>query len=176
VHFAHFHSHQPIKSDDYDSIFGSSPLASILLIAGPASHGWDEHEYPSGVELLANCLRQAQPDLQVVHRVGFPQAEDTDGSYNWDAVVLYSDGEAAHVALHSTELLQTWRERGAGMVVLHFALEPPAPEHPVAHFLSNSVGGYFETDWSVNAVWQMQEPELPEHPVSQGVSPLPPAG
>ena len=35
-----------------------------------------------------------------------------------------------------------------------------------------AVGGYFETDWSVNPHWEANFTSLPRHPISEGIRPF----
>ncbi len=75
---------------------------------------------------------------------------------------MYCDGGGGHVALQGDRLKQLGEEvkRGVGIVCLHYAVEVPkdkgGPE------FKEWLGGYFETDWSVNPHWQADFKELPQ--------------
>ena len=141
--------------------------ARVLLVHGPASHGWNAHEFPAGAQLLAECLNQAGLDIEATTSAGWPADESV--VLNADAIVLYSDGIDAHVALGHSESLKAAYENGAGLAVLHFALEPPDADSALHSLLLDTIGGAFEVDWSVNPVWEMTDPILAEHPITRGV-------
>ena len=141
---------------------------SVLLIAGESSHGWNEHEYPKGGELLVDCINQSGLAVEATLSVGWP-TNDRLFEQHWDCVVLYSDGVEQHVAVKHVDTLNQMLLKGTGFAVLHFALEPPTPDDALAAFLEKSVGGYFKVGLSVNPIWQLKEPTLTDHEITQGV-------
>lgn len=141
---------------------------SVLLIAGPKSHGPGQHEHPAGCELLANHLNTSGLDLKAEVSVGWPQ--DPAKADNADTIVLYSDGEGAHVAKGRIAELAKRHAAGKGLVVLHYALEPT--DKQMADFLDEAIGGHFKVGWSVNPVWKMKDPLIAGHPVTRGVKPF----
>lgn len=145
------------------------PLA--VMIAGKPSHGPGEHEHNAGIQLLAKCLAQNTPDLQMkIHlNAEWPSPEELAQA---DSVVIYSDGGGGHLALAADHLKQLDKEmkRGCGFVALHYAVEVPA-NNGGPEFL-DWMGGYFEADWSVNPHWTADFKTLPDHPISNGVEPF----
>jgi putative membrane-bound dehydrogenase-like protein len=171
----------------------------VLLIAGKPSHGPGQHEHNAGVKLFAKCLDQASSGVVTkVHLSGdWPNADELGQA---DTIVLYSDGGGGHVALQGNRLEELAKEmkRGAGLVCLHYAVEPafekigwPEPQmgadgkplkQPIptdrgskgkgAAELQEWLGGYFEQFWSVNPHWTANFKELPKHPISNGVKPF----
>lgn len=137
----------------------------ILLIAGPPSHGWNQHEFPAGCELLAKCLNESGLDIEATVSLGWP--EDPTAFESLHAIVLYSDGNDLHVAKGKAETLRSLRSRGIGFAILHYALEPG--DTALNGFLESAIGGYFEVDWSVNPVWTLEQPILAPHSIANGV-------
>ena len=171
----------------------------ILFVAGKQSHGPAQHEHNAGVQLLAKCINQGEPQVVTKFHLNaeWPSAEELAQA---DTIVLYSDGGGGHVALQGDRLTDLKKEmdRGCGLVCLHYAVEPayeksgwpepqigpdgkplPQPIPPgrgskgkgAAEFL-DWLGGYFEQYWSVNPHWQADFKELPKHPITNGVHPF----
>ncbi len=170
-----------------------------LFIAGRPSHGPGEHEHNAGVQLLAKSLGQGAPNVVTQVTLGgeWPSAEALAQA---DTIVIYSDGGGGHVALQGDRLADLAREvkRGAGLICLHYAVEPayekvgwPEPQiGPDGKPLKQAIppergssgkgakeflewlGGYFEQYWSVNPHWTANFKELPKHPISRGVNPF----
>jgi type 1 glutamine amidotransferase len=141
---------------------------SVLLIAGPKSHGPGQHEHPAGCELLAKRLNACGLGIKAQVSPGWPA--DAAKAAAADTLVIYSDGQDAHAAKgHLAELRQRLTA-GKGLVVLHYALEPADAE--TAEFLDEAIGGHYQPGWSVNPVWQMKNPLFAGHPVTRGVQPF----
>jgi type 1 glutamine amidotransferase len=142
---------------------------TVLLIAGPPSHGPGEHEHNAGVQLLEKCLAGV-PQLKTrVALNGWPSDEALLEGI--DAVVFYSDGGRKHPALGDhLDLLQPLMERGVGLGLIHYAIEPTATQG-APEFLQWA-GGLFEVSWSVNPLWEASFKSLPDHPVLRGVHPF----
>ena len=171
----------------------------VVFIAGKPSHGPGEHEHNAGVQLLAKCLGQGAPGIATkVHLNGeWPTPEVLAQA---DTVVIYSDGQGGHPALIDDRLatLKKEMDRGAGLVCLHYAVEPifeatgwagpqKGPDGKALKLelppgrgskgkgsaeLLEWLGGYFEQFWSVNPHWMADFKELPKHPISSGVKPF----
>ena len=81
--------------------------------------------------------------------------------------------EMAAEATWSTRIWRRWtrwRRRALESVCLHYAVE--APKGPAGDKFLEWIGGYFETDWSVNPHWTAKFSSLPEHPITRGVKPF----
>ena len=150
----------------------AAPKRNVLMIAGRPSHGFGEHEHNAGILLLKKCLDTYAPqavDVKAYLNAAWPSQEDLDKA---DTIVMYCDGGGGHVALQGDHLKQLSEEvkRGAGIVCLHYAVEVPkdngGPE------FKQWLGGYFETDWSVNPHWQADFKEMPKSPITNGVKPF----
>jgi hypothetical protein len=144
----------------------------LLLVAGRPSHGPGEHEFNAGVTLLAKCLARVPGVKTEIVLSGGPI--DDEALATADAVIVYSDGEFErnHPALMPQNLarFEAAAARGAGIGFLHYAVEPTATVGR-AEFL-RWIGGYFETDRSVNPHWVADFKSLPVHPVTRGVKPF----
>ena len=150
----------------------SAQKKSVVMIAGRPSHGPGQHEHNAGILLLKKCLDTYAPqlaDTKAYLNAAWPAPEDLNKA---DTIVMYCDGGGGHVALHNDRLqqLNAQMKRGAGIVCLHYAVEVPkdkgGPE------FKQWLGGYFETDWSVNPHWFADFKELPKHSILNGVQPF----
>lgn len=141
----------------------------IAFVAGNRSHGYGAHEHKAGCLLLAKCLEEALPGVQtVVYTGGWPK--DPNAFEGFDAIVMYSDGGGGHMVNRNLEQVEQLMKRGVGLACIHYAVEVPKGESG-ERFL-DWIGGYFETNWSVNPHWTAHFKQLPEHPVTRGVKPF----
>ena len=141
----------------------------IVLVAGPKSHGYMEHEHYASFVLLAKRLEAAGLGIQtVVCKGGWPKDESVfDGAA---AIAVNSDGESGHVFAGHEAKLDELKKRGVGLAVLHFALI--IDKGPLGKLMLEWAGGYDEPDWSVVNWWTAEFKALPEHPVTRGVKPF----
>ncbi len=137
----------------------------IVFVAGKPSHKPGEHEHRAGCMLLADQLNKSGlPVDAVVVSGGWPEDKSVfDGA---SAVVIYSDGGGGHPAMKQLADLRKMAENGVGVGCIHYAVEVPKGEGGNA-FL-DVLGGYFETDWSVNPHWDAKF-KIPTHEVTKGV-------
>jgi type 1 glutamine amidotransferase len=141
----------------------------VVLIAGVKSHGYGAHAHYPGCLLLAKSLQTSLPNFKcVVTQGGYPK--DPAVFNNCDAVVIFSDGGGGHPFMAHLNELDALAEKGVGIACLHYAVEIPKGEP--GDYLLKWIGGYFETDWSVNPHWTAKFSPLPEHPVARGVKPF----
>lgn len=156
-----------VAQEDPDSAARS--VKKIVFLAGNPSHGYGAHEHLAGCRILAEAIGRVAPQVTCeVYPGGWPDDESVldDAA----AIVMYSDGGQGHPALKHLEALEKHIQRGVGFVCLHYAVEVPK-ERGGPEFL-NWLGGYFETDWSVNPHWTADFTSLPEHPITAGVAPF----
>jgi hypothetical protein len=150
---------------------GASDAAdrTVLFVAGPPSHGPGEHEHNAGVQLLAQCLDSVPKIKTRVALNGWPaDSAVLDGI---DAIVFLSDGGRRHPALGANlAALAPLMERGVGLGLIHYAVEPTATEGGAE--LLQWAGGMFEVNWSVNPLWEASFESLPKHPITRGVRPF----
>lgn len=145
----------------------------IVFVAGKKSHGWGSHEHNAGCLLLAKCLNEAAeqtglPVLTTVYKNGWPK--DSTAFMNADTVVVFADGGKRHPLHGNGEDFEHIMREGVGLVCLHYGVEVPKGES--SQRLLDWIGGYFETNWSVNPHWEADFKELPDHPVTRGVKPF----
>jgi putative membrane-bound dehydrogenase-like protein len=142
----------------------------VVFVAGAKSHGYFSHEHIAGCKLLAKHLDEAKIGLKsvVVTDNGYPK----DPSVFDDAVaiVVYCDGGGRHLLNAHLKEFDKIMKRGVGLACLHYGVEVPKGA-PGDHFLK-WIGGYFETNWSVNPHWTAGFKLFPNHPISSGVKPF----
>jgi type 1 glutamine amidotransferase len=141
----------------------------VVFIAGKPSHGFADHEHNAGCLLLAKLLEKAMPNFETkVYLSGWPDDPKVlDGA---DAVVMFSDGGGGHMAIPHLEQLDSLAKKGVGIACLHYAVE--VPKGDAGNRFLDWIGGYFESDWSVNPFWTPSFEKIPDHPVSRGVKPF----
>jgi hypothetical protein len=147
---------------------GSGAKKKIFLLAGGPSHGFGAHDHLSGSHLLARRLNDSNLGIEAVVVQGFPKEKGAlDGAA---AVIMYCDGGGGHMGLTHTKELNALYEKGAGIGCIHYAVEVPKGK-PGENWL-RWMGGYFETEWSVNPHWTGKFTKFPQHPVANGVKPF----
>jgi type 1 glutamine amidotransferase len=137
----------------------------IVFVAGKPSHGKGQHEHRAGCMLLADHLNKSGlPVEAVVVDQGWPADNQVfDGA---SAVVIYSDGGGGHPGIRQLATLRAMAKKGVGIGCIHYAVEVPKGE-PGDAFL-DTIGGYFETNWSVNPHWDASF-VMPVHEISRGI-------
>src|SRR5436190_14215126 len=157
----------PVAKGQQANVAGSKK--KVVFIAGKPSHAYGGHEHNAGCLLLAKELQAAMPNVACdVHLSGWPASENfTNGA---DCIVMYCDGGAGHMANKHLDELCALAKKGVGIVCLHYGVEVPKGESG-DKFL-DWIGGYFETNWSVNPHWTAKFETFPDHPICRGVKPF----
>lgn len=142
----------------------------IVLVAGKDSHGPGEHEFEAGVHCLRRCLDRVEGVIAADYYQGWPA--DPTAFDNADAVFSYADGGAGHPFLQQDhlEVIAALVKKGVGVGFCHYAVEVPR-DRGGPQFLQ-WIGGYYESGYSANPVWDARFAALPEHPVTRGVLPF----
>lgn len=141
----------------------------VALIAGKPSHGYGAHEHRAGCMILAEALNSANLGIEAtVYTDGWPKDESVLD--HADTIVIYADGGGGHPFNSKLDRLRELQKRGIGMVAIHYGVE--VPKGPSGDAFLNWIGGYFETDWSVNPHWTGNFTKFPDHPISSGVKPF----
>jgi len=137
----------------------------IVFVAGKRSHGVGEHEHRAGCMLLADGLNKSGLGVEaVVTTEGWPKDDSIfEGAA---AVVIYSDGGGGHPAMRNLAKLKELADKGVGIGAIHYAVE--VPKGKGGDLFLDVIGGYFETNWSVNPHWEASF-KLPEHAVTRGI-------
>ncbi len=155
--------------------FAATPLHAegkkkIVLVAGRPSHGPGDHEFNAGTTLIKNWLDKVEGVEATLHLNGWPKDETAfDGA---DAIFLYMDGGGGHPVIQGDHLqkIGALMDKGVGLACVHYAVEVPkgkgGPE-----FLK-WIGGYYETDYSINPHWNAELKIAEGHPITRGVKPF----
>jgi type 1 glutamine amidotransferase len=154
------------------SLAGSAFAAEktkIVLVAGKQSHGPGEHEFNAGILLLEKCLKESAPSVEpVVVKGGWPEDESVfEGAAG---LVFYMDGGGMHPMVQGDRLskLGALMDKGVGLMCMHYAVEVLAtrggPE------FQKWIGGYYETKYSCNPMWEPDYQSFPNHPIADGVT------
>jgi type 1 glutamine amidotransferase len=151
----------------------------IVLIAGRPSHPPGMHEFRAGCLLLQKALASVPGITVQVYDGGWPSKEvdgarvdDSAALEHADAILVYSDGGRNHPAIQGERpaLLESLARRGVGLGFAHYGVEVPAGAPGDA--LHRWIGGFYETNFSVNPMWAPKFDTLPQHPVTRGVGPF----
>ncbi len=140
----------------------------IVFLAAGGSHGWGAHAHYAGSMLLAKALNENVPSVQAVVSRGWPK--DASVLKGVDALVICCDGGAHRLLGPHLKEVEELIGRGVGMAVFHYALAEPKGER--GGRMLRWLGGYYETWWSVNPVWDADFKTLPKHPITRGVRPF----
>lgn len=137
----------------------------VVFVAGKPSHPAGEHEHRAGCMLLADHLNKSGLPIEaVVTTNGWPEDRSVfDGA---SAVVIYSDGGGGHPAIRQLADLKRMADAGVGIGCIHYAVEIPKGEPGDA--MLDLIGGYFETNWSVNPHWDASF-KIPKNEVTRGI-------
>ena len=151
----------------------------LVMIAGPVSHPPLMHEFKAGSMLLQKRL-EGFPGLKTILSTnGWPtkivegkRVDDNAMFADADAVFIYSDGGANHLAVRPERLavLRELAQRGVGIGMAHYAVEV-LPEKGGAEW-KEWIGGHYETHFSCNPIWDADYQVLPVHPTTRGVKPF----
>ena len=145
----------------------------LVLLAGRPSHGPGQHEFRAGSMLLQKALAGFPGVTVEVYTMGWP-TKTVDGKTleNADAILIYADGGRGNPAIQGDRipLLDALAKKGVGLGFAHYGVEVPAGAPGEA--MQRWIGGYYETNWSVNPMWAPPIDKLPTHPVTRGVQPF----
>ena len=139
----------------------------ILMLPGPASHGFGTHEHKAGLMLLARLLNENVPGVEAtVIPKGWPA--DPKGFDGVAAIVIDCDGGSI-IRGHLDEL-DALMKKGVGLACFHYTT--CVPKGKAGDCMRRWIGGYYETWWSVNPTWKADFKQLPKHPITRGVRPF----
>jgi len=151
----------------------------LVMIAGPVSHPPLMHEFRAGSMLLQKRL-QGFPGLKTVLVTnGWPtkvvdgkRVDDNSIFDEADAIFIYSDGGANHLAVRPErlEFLRGQMKKGVGLGLAHYAVEV-VPDKGGPEW-RDWVGGHYENSFSCNPIWEADYRALPVHAITRGVKPF----
>lgn len=151
----------------------------LVMIAGPVSHPPLMHEFKAGSMLLQKRLEGIPGLKTVLITNGWPtkivdgkRVDDNSVFATADAVFIYSDGGGNHLAVQKDRLavLGALVKRGVGLGMAHYAVEVLAEKGGPEWM--EWIGGYYETKFSCNPIWEADYQRLPAHPITRGVKPF----
>lgn len=151
----------------------------LVMIAGPVSHPPGMHEFRAGSMLLQKRLESVPGLKTVLITNGWPtkmvdgkRVDDNSVFEGADAVFIYSDGGPNHIALRLDHLdvLRGLAAKGVNFGFGHYAVEVPADKGGAEW--KQWIGGYYETNFSCNPLWDADYKSLPVHPITRGVKPF----
>jgi hypothetical protein len=151
----------------------------IVLIAGRPSHGPGMHEHRAGSLLLQKALADQRGVTVDVYSGGWPtktvdekQVDDHAALDGAAAIFIYADGGRGNPALQGdrTKVLDALAAKGVGLGFAHYAVEVPAGA--AGDTMHRWLGGFYETNYSVNPMWSPEFSAFPSHPVTRGVGPF----
>ncbi len=144
-------------------------MTKIVLLAGGPSSKAMAHEYFAGCALLLEWLKQ-QPGVWPVMVRDWPANEKVlEGA---KCVVYFGDGGGKQPFAEPKRwaVLSKLMEQGAGLVLLHQAMDFPAG--PDGEKVKEWLGGVFFKDIGSRGHWDMDFKTIPAHEVTRGVKPF----
>lgn len=145
----------------------------IVLIAGTPSHGPLAHEQNAAVMLLEKWLNRVPGMKAKAYRNGWP-ADPASALDTAAAIFVFCDGAERHLMFQgdgrAAAAIHKAAARGAGIVLYHFATEPPAQRGHQETL--DWIGGFFDLNYSVNPVWEADLKPSATHPAARGVRPF----
>jgi hypothetical protein len=147
----------------------SPGLAKIIILAGGPSSKAMAHEYFAGCALLMDWLKQ-QPGVWPIMARGWPSNEALFNGAR--GIVYFGDGGGKQPFLDAKRwsTLQQLRASGAGLVLLHQAMDLPLG--PQGDEVKRWLGGVFHSDIGSRGHWDMTFTKIGDHPVTRGVKPF----
>lgn len=162
---------------DATSLEGQAADKRLVLIAGRQSHGPGDHEFRAGCLLLQKALSGVRGLSVEVFTDGWPtkvvdgqRVDDRAPLDRADAILIYADGGRGHPVLQGdrVKIVDELAAKGVGLGFAHYAVEVPAGEPGAA--MQRWLGGFYETNFSVNPMWSPAFNQFPSHPITRGVS------
>lgn len=144
-------------------------LAKVVILAGSVSNKPGQHEYFAGGALLADWLKQNPGVWPVLAAEGWPKDERVfDGAR---AVVVFADGgeKLPFLAPARWMKMRALVEKGAGLVMLHQAVDVPDLQAPT---IQDWIGGAWTKDIGCRGHWDMDFTPSVKHPILSGVEPF----
>ncbi len=140
-------------------------LPHIVIVAGSQSHGYGEHEFNAGGEILARDLNASGLVRATLYRDGWPVSGiDEDAA----AIVLYMDGESGHEVNEHLDEVDALTGKGVGLVALHYAVHATEPIGEA--YFKRWLGGYYHSETSTNPHWRGNFTADSDHPAFNGVA------
>ena len=150
----------------------ADPPKRLVIVAGKQSHPPRMHEFNAGSQLLAKCLKDSPLVTVEVVKNGWPEDEAIFDKA--DGIVFYMDGGGGHELVRENgrrmKLAEEWTKQGVGIGCMHYGVEV-VKDQAGAQF-QRWIGGYYESMFSCNPIWEPHFTVFPEHPITRGVKPF----
>jgi hypothetical protein len=150
-----------LSAQDVDIVL----LAGAMLPVDRPGH----HDYQGGIQVLRDCLQQTPGVRVTMSTSGWPADEQDLASAR--TVVFYCDGGGRQPYLASPAriaAIDALVARGAGLVVIHQAIDHPA-EH--VERAMRWLGGSYDPAVSQRGHWPTTHADFPVHALTSGVTP-----
>ena len=159
----HDQSKVPLEVDAPDG------MTKIILLAGEPSSKAMAHEYFAGCALLMEWLNEQPGVWPVMARVWPANAKLFQGAR---CIVYYGDGGGKQPFLEAGRwsVLQRARASGAGIVLLHQAMDFPAGAQ--GDEMKGWLGAVFRSDIGSRGHWDMEFIKITPHAITRGVQPF----
>lgn len=165
-------SHAGDKKDrdifDFEGQKAAQGMKRIIFIADTAPHGpRGNHEFVAASVFLARAINAHDPKAwAVVTTMQTMQKKPRDLKHADAIVVLMNNANPAAGSKEVAEAI----DKGAGFMAIHYGVEVSKGKQG-DNFLK-WMGGYFETNWSVNPWWTPDFKDIPKHETTRGVKPF----
>ena len=150
----------------------ADPPKRLVIVAGKQSHPPRMHEFNAGSQLLAKCLKGSPLVSVEVVKNGWPEDESIFDKA--DGIVFYMDGGGGHELVQENgrrmQLAEEWTKQGVGIGCMHYGVQVEK-DQAGAQF-QRWIGGYYESMFSCNPIWEPHFTVFPEHPITRGVKPF----
>ncbi len=139
----------------------------LCFVCHKTSHGFGKHEYAAGSQLIGDWLEEAYPGMvESRYSIGWP-ADEAGFFKGADAVIFFCTGGGRHLVMGHTKQFDKLMRSGTGIACLHYGVE--VPKGVAGEGMLNWMGGYFETNWSVNPHWIPSFEVYPDHEAARGL-------
>lgn len=143
----------------------------LCFVVHKTSHGFGKHEYAAGARLIGEWIADKYDGKTVESRHSIEWPEDPDTFFkDADTVVFFCTGGPRHLVNNHVREFDTVMRTGAGIACLHYGVEVPIG--PSGKGMLAWMGGYFETNWSVNPHWVASFESFSDHPAANGIQPF----
>ena len=153
-------------------LVAADPPKRLVIVAGKQSHPPRMHEFNAGSQLLAKCLKDCPLVTVEVVKNGWPEDESIFDKA--DGIVFYMDGGGGHELVKENgrrmKLAEEWTKQGVGIGCMHYGVE--VVKDQAGAQVQRWIGGYYESMFSCNPIWEPHFKVFPEHPITRGVKPF----
>ena len=151
----------------FTSTFLNADEKKIVFLADKGKNS-KVHAHVDGNKILSDALITSGLNIKTSLHKGWP--EEASAFDDVDSVVIYCNGGKGHLVMKDLDLFEKLINKGVGFVFMHYGVE--VPKGRAGNLMLRAMGGYFETNWSVNPHWIAEIKTLPIHPITRGCKPF----